>query len=439
MLLKTELYSKNSRLTLAENIDKAWKIYIDKSGRQDDWEVSQGFLIYAFNIKYTDNINQQLLQLIEERNKYKEKNPEYIPNLSPRHLTLPPEEMSPDRTGETRVSTSPVIDGLLKAGEMLDVNAEDKKHDLNNTPQTPYLFAHDRIKYRVHIYEGKFYRNMKFFSTGNYVTHGKKQYGAFTINANGELSVFSHVGIRGYNFHSSMNAGSPVVCAGEIAIENGKLMAITAYSGHYKSNLFNIYRALEYFYEKGVDLSLTKVLANNNPVDNNLKVHSVKVDIPSTTSFRGFTRYYEIPASEFFNVLRDKLADSLHTIQTYIQQYASTSLENVCLAIKDAILRSTLTQARMEIAMEVRDIASQLMEEKSSDFDDNSTHLHSLVTQLVHLKDRNIQLSITNGKDSDSGRLHQWIETFLQQAIALQNIKKPDIKEVDLNNMKYFY
>lgn len=433
MSLKKELYSQDDDLTLAQNIDKAWEIYIDENKKQEDREVAQGFLIYAFDIKHNDNLNQQLLQLMDERNQHKAENPEYIPGLSPKQLKLKPDEMSPDRTIETKVSPSLTIDNLFKAGEMLDVNARDKIEDMTDIPPTPFLFAQDRAKYRVHIYQGNFCKKNELFSTDNYIAHGKKKYGAYTINANGELSIFDHYGQSGKNLHSSMNAGSPVVCAGELCIENGKLTAINTYSGHYQPSLFNVYRALEYFYDKGIDLSEAKVQVSTNPAVEGLKVSSTIVSIPST--YFGWDKFYETPASEFFNVLKAKLNKSLNNIQTDIQSYQSSSFKNILFAIKDTIIQSTLTKDRMDIAVKMRDVASKLMEFQSDDFEDNTVQLDSLIKKLVVLKDENNQLSVDHGKDADNGRLHQRIETFIQQATALQSLKKPDIKDTDLAAM----
>jgi hypothetical protein len=61
MTLKAELYSQNRGVTLAENIDKAWEVYIDEHQDREDREVAQGFLLYAFNIKHTDNIQSAIV------------------------------------------------------------------------------------------------------------------------------------------------------------------------------------------------------------------------------------------------------------------------------------------------------------------------------------------------------------------------------------------
>lgn len=105
--------------------------------------------------------------------------------------------------------------------------------------ETKFLDKEQRAQHRVNIVHGKFKKDNADFDTSQMIAHGKTGFAAFTLNANGELSVFNHLGMRDKIAHSSMNSGSPVVAAGELKIQNGKLLAINTHSGHYRPSLFN--------------------------------------------------------------------------------------------------------------------------------------------------------------------------------------------------------
>lgn len=65
-----------------------------------------------------------------------------------------------------------------------------------------YLDNGKRAEWRVNIRNGFFEQNGEKFDTSSMISKGKKGYAAYTLNANGELSVFSHTSNK--FFHSSM-------------------------------------------------------------------------------------------------------------------------------------------------------------------------------------------------------------------------------------------
>lgn len=437
MSLKKNLYSLNKGRTFAQNIDKAWDIYSNEQSDRSDRRVAQGFLVYAFNLKHTDNINQKIVALMHERIQYKAENPEYIPHLSPEYLDLLPAEMNLRLTDEPEKSSFPKVNELFLANELLGVNDEDKKNDLQPDTRVPYLFAHERARYRVHLYQGNFCKENKLFSTDSYVAHNKSGFGAFTINANGELSIFNHRGVAGQNAHSSMNAGSPVVCAGEICIENGKLIAINTYSGHYEPSLFNIYRALQYFTEKDVDLSEAQIYLFKDQGTKRLNMPSTEVCFQCDDG--DYANFFEVSAKNFFYTFERKLDSALSSIQNDIQNYQLSFLTNILFAIKDMILRSSLTEDRKAISGELSILVSGLMGKLPEDIDSTLSELKLLVEKLQDLKSKNNDLSIRYGKDANSGRLNQQIDGFLQQAASLQVLKNREFQADELVAMKQIY
>ena len=64
---------------------------------------------------------------------------------------------------------------------------------------------------------------------------------------------------KGKIHHSSLTAGAPVACAGEMMIYQGKLHYINNKSGHYQPPPAALRQVLHQLKEKDVDLSIVKV------------------------------------------------------------------------------------------------------------------------------------------------------------------------------------
>jgi hypothetical protein len=213
MSLENDLFNQElGNSTLAESIDKAWLIYCNANHEADeDRRIALNFLMYAFNLSNTQNLNHKLIELMTERNMFKEDNPEYIPGLSPSRLGLEAKELA-DIVNYDLYPHNRKLDSLIRNDEILVVNKQNAM--LNQLTFTLFYSYKERAKYRVHIANGLFYQNGKVFSTDNYVSHNKLSYAAFTLNVYGELSVFNHYGKEDGVVHSSLNRGVPVVCAG---------------------------------------------------------------------------------------------------------------------------------------------------------------------------------------------------------------------------------
>ncbi len=424
MTLSQELYAVDKGRTLAQNIDKAWDIYKNESSKREDRRVAQMFLIYAFDLKYSNEINQQLLEMMERRNTYKAKNPEYVPGLSPKHLALSPDELLVDKIKLGQTPKNSKLRSLIKKRELLDVNSEDKISDLRD--KTIFMSSSLRAQYRVHIHNGMFYHGNSSLNTASYKAHRKRGYGAFTLNANGELSVFTHLGM-GNVFHSTMNAGSPVVSAGELIITNGKLDVINTYSGHYKPTLFNIYRTLAYFLEKGVDLSFTKIQTFHDISGLGEKFKSKKIS-------RGFysREIYEIPATAFLKTVKQELDTALDHIQDDINNYQQRSFKTMVYALKDLCIGSTLTEKRKSIAYKASLVAIKLQEEENP----KAENMNEFIESIKKLKIENDTLSSEHGKKSGSGRLSQKLDFFIQRATAIKDLQGPVLDKIDERQLK---
>ena len=307
MSLKNELYAINSGRTLADNMDRAWLIYNGKEHKTKERETAQEFLIYALDLKRVNDLNNQLLALMTDRNQHKSANPDYIPGLSPRHLKLEPTELSLAPTQISHHSPSAKLTSLFRKNEILDINFPNKKHDRRS--HVLYFSNQERANMRVHLYQGKFYQQGRLFDTKKYISHRKQGYASFTLNANGELSVFSHHNGADNIHHSSTNNGSPVVGAGELVITNGELRGITTYSGHYQATLFNVYRVLGYFSDKGVNIANANVYTLYNPASYGLHAGVKRIEDLYNLS-------YSIPANRVFKSIEHELYHSLLQIQS---------------------------------------------------------------------------------------------------------------------------
>lgn len=72
----------------------------------------------------------------------------------------------------------------------------------------------------------------------------------YVVSAEGNLHVSSHS--AGLRHHSSLLAGAPVACAGEIKVENGRIVMLTNKSGHYAPAPFYLAQVIRHFAQQGI-------------------------------------------------------------------------------------------------------------------------------------------------------------------------------------------
>ena len=101
--------------------------------------------------------------------------------------------------------------------------------------------------------------NKPFDTRSSKVFDGGNGRAIFVMNADGEIFA-SKSQIRGEFHHSSLAGGQPVAAAGELVIENGRLVEITNRSGHYRPEVDFTNQALASFQNQGVNLSGVKVI-----------------------------------------------------------------------------------------------------------------------------------------------------------------------------------
>ncbi|MCX7116297.1 MAG: hypothetical protein NTW08_10400 [Gammaproteobacteria bacterium] len=284
--LRYELFSATD--ILAVRLDKAWNIYKDNTRTIEDRGIAQEFLIYTLNIApeiIETNLNEHLETMMISREFMKEVNPEYVPGKSPIKVLSERAKSSVKRLDDLEeLLLEDELQEALENKELLDVHPEAKDKDKGRVTgiKTEFYNPKERELFRVLIHKNKFMQKGHLVDTTKSVSNDKKGFAAFTLNIHGELSVFAHTVKKDDRIlsdndedednttafaHSSLNAGAPVFCAGEIQIENGKLIAITDHSGHYRPSAYNLYKTLSYFNDHGIDISETKVLMHVDPAE----------------------------------------------------------------------------------------------------------------------------------------------------------------------------
>jgi hypothetical protein len=418
--------------TLARRIDFAWSIYSDKThDDKDEKQKALFFLMYAFDISDVATANTQLIDLMKERNLYKTKNPEYIPGkqltrlpFDPRGLIL--KAIAPLDVIQTRVPTR--LTKAFKSAELLDVNIDSKFEDANS--EVTFLSEEERASYRVNIHQGKFQKDGENFDTSEMGSHLKLGFAAFTLNANGELSVFTHQGYK--MLHSSMNAGAPVVAAGELEIKDGILISITTHSGHYMPSIFNIYRALEYFSLHDVDIKQTQVITFENPSSSLQGVVSKEVSpIPGSTM-------YQTSATQVYRAMNKIIEKNIHNIHADLTAYQSDTSYNTLLKLKDKKMEGNLTQKRSDLARSfvqaIQNFKATLPEGLSRpELKDKLRGLDSIISTF---QEQNEALSSTHNKKKSSGRLAKKMQDFRTQLQTLKPGEDDSIETDIADNMK---
>lgn len=416
-LTNNEIYLEE-RGTLASRIDFAWEAYNNELYTEGERKAALKFLIYALDIGETENLNGQLIQLMAEREKYQFTNPEYIPGKSPSRIPFDPRTVIPKKTRSYKspnpdIQHSSEINTLRTAihkDELLDVNTDSKAKDVSHS--TIFLTPEERAKYRVNISGGLFQKNGKPFDTSNMQSHGKKGFAAYTMNSNGEISVFTHVGMRDKIAHSSMNAGAPVVAAGELKIEKGVIKAITTHSGHYQPGLFTVARALEHLSVNGVDISQAKVITTISPSVYFNSIKSKKVFYPAYNDYM-----YEAPASQIYKQMDKLIDESVNSINAQMKSYQKGGLRTSLFSLKDRVTGSTLTQDRAKLAAELAteldgEITRFKQEIKGLAPEFLPGKIDELGALITSYQKRNEELSTTVNKNESSGRLASTMKSF---------------------------
>ncbi len=120
-----------------------------------------------------------------------------------------------------------------------------------------YLMPDEAEEFRVFVRDGLVYKanDGSLFDTGAASTHwGGGGRAIFVMDGQGNLYASARHEPGAFH-HSSFLAGGPVAGAGEIVVENGKLILITDRSGHYQPPPQYLQQVLDQLKSQGVDVS----------------------------------------------------------------------------------------------------------------------------------------------------------------------------------------
>ncbi|MCL9685543.1 hypothetical protein [Legionella maioricensis] len=390
-MAKNYFSSKNG--TVATRLDQAWADYKNQALSDKDRIEALDFMIYVFDIKKFSNekneLNKILTNLMAERESKKQENPNYIPVLSSGKYHFEKARVL-KATTSTKISPEEDIQRDFNAGNLLDVNRQDKREDKYHG--TTYLTPEERAEYSIEIHNGLLHKEGKVFDSSRLIAHDKRGFVAFTLNANGELSVFEHLSMtldkKGRKLaHSSMNAGAPVLSAGEMEIKNGKLISINTYSGHYEPSLYSVARFLEYLSDRGVDISETKVFLQHPPgKESGLQSKPVYLKGDKQP-------WHEVSATDIVHSVKSIMKSNLNSLDDYLNSTKTILLRDV--------FQNELTQAKSAIAQNFYDelLFTMDMMKDSSSLADINTSLECLESIITR---HSAELEQLNGK---TGRL----------------------------------
>lgn len=312
--------------TVAQRLDKAWLIYTSKEATVEAKMDALNFMIYIFDLselsltlsENKSNLNDLLFEMMKERESKKIDNPEYVPIInSGRYLLYYYARLLDYAVSKDEIANDAFLKRALKIGHLLDVNPSDKVSDFDSEFGVDYLNKEQRIKYDVTIHNGLFYQNGQLFDSTEKIAHDKKSYVAYTLNANGQLSCFEHLyGLVNDDYqsisHSSINAGAPVLSAGEMEIKQGKLISINTFSGHYNPSLHSLVNFLDYLSERGVDISATYVYIQSSLNTQQLGVQVTPVVLGDND------RWYRLSAADLVISLKSILKKNIDSLEEYM-------------------------------------------------------------------------------------------------------------------------
>ena len=117
-----------------------------------------------------------------------------------------------------------------------------------------YLNSAQREDKKIYVKNGIIYNSRhEEFHTGNMKTASMgKGWAIFVMAPDNSLYANNHK--TDVFHHSSFLSGAPVQSAGEIAVDNGKVVAITSKSGHYRPDKGSFVRILYWLKQHGVNL-----------------------------------------------------------------------------------------------------------------------------------------------------------------------------------------
>ena len=119
-----------------------------------------------------------------------------------------------------------------------------------------------------------------------------------------------------------------------------------------------------------------------------------------------------------------KLAEAVSVMQTESEQY-QTSFRSLLHKIKDHFTGSSLTEERHAIAKQILFLTESLLAQRNIQHNAKTSELiNNLIKELIVLQEKNNEISIVHGKQEKSGKLHNHLDSFIQDVQKLNKLNK---------------
>ncbi|WP_157660716.1 hypothetical protein [Burkholderia ubonensis] len=132
-------------------------------------------------------------------------------------------------------------ESLQSLGEYAGENSSIDRHTYENHQK---MKSDSRYSFSPVVMDGKL-----FNPDGSDIRRG---FYIYVLRPDHGLAIAKDADKFGYFHHSYMNNGLPVICAGELAIKDGKIFGINNYSGHYRPSDRNLDVAIDVLHGQGV-------------------------------------------------------------------------------------------------------------------------------------------------------------------------------------------
>ncbi|XP_050155892.1 IQ domain-containing protein IQM3-like isoform X1 [Malus sylvestris] len=146
----------------------------------------------------------------------------------------------------------------LDIGDGKEVDLKDCSRSRLQQECIKYLGPQEREQFEYIIHEGTLVHG----GTGHLLdTNLGMQDSKWIFVMSTSRKLYAGVKKKGSFHHSSFLAGGATLAAGRLAVENGKLKSVSAYSGHYRPSNENLGNFLAFLEENGVTLDEVQVLS----------------------------------------------------------------------------------------------------------------------------------------------------------------------------------
>lgn len=149
-----------------------------------------------------------------------------------------------------------------KMSQILD-ELHNKWTDKDSRRKFQYLNAEQRLEKLIYVKNGRLY-NYKDGTPHTGATH--PDFGGDPYAMDTDERLYTHSGnVANWN-HSSFLSGHPIIAAGCIWVDGGKLLQISNESGHYKPSKWELAACVKVLVDQGIDPNSFRVLVYGSPV-----------------------------------------------------------------------------------------------------------------------------------------------------------------------------